>query len=198
MTRHILALGLAALISLVATAVNVLAAPTEVVLASNVKTVSARECAALHQGMANYKGMIGREMRAWGHSRSTSDCYIAQQTSQKASRVLAWVGCFNSSETQTLRSRLWPYPTLAKALMKYGLCYDYTTYQVTWVSCSVTTFIAYGAGNNYCGGAPSGPASTVAAEDDWYIYAYALSWWHQNHEVVDTWTPPFNLSASWK
>jgi hypothetical protein len=117
-------------------------------------------------------------------------------TAEVSHGVLAWDGCYNRQSWESIRSRLWPYPTLATSYMNYGVCWTNSTVGISWASCWVT-FIGYGGGENYCAGAPWTAGSWAAAEDDWYFYAYSLPWWHQNHGFRDTWrASPFGMSES--
>jgi hypothetical protein len=194
---HLRAFSLALAIVLLATLGNALAAstPITVVLASGTKAVSADECAMLHRGMADYEGAISPAYKAWGASQARNDCFIEfkRTTTTSADAALARGGCYTITDYESIYASFWPHPLLVRAYLKFGICeyplsaYYPTSGQITWMSCWVDTFIAYGSGNNYCGGAPPGPSTyAVGIEDDWYWYPYATPWWHKNHGFNNT------------
>jgi hypothetical protein len=182
---------LAALAVLSVNTVNVLAAPQTQVLHHSSKQLSAAECAMWHQGAAaNHQASL--ELRSWGSNKSTSDCVLTSEVTTQVdpNAALAWDGCYNRQSTETITSRLWPYPTLAVAYMKYGLCWTQTSIEISWASCPIATFPLYGAGYTYCDGAPKSAGSWCAVEMDWYAYAYSAPWYHMNHGMYDEWQAP--------
>ena len=196
LTGHLRAILLACVIVGATSTANLTVGPSTHVLASTTKAVSAAECAKVHKGMADFKD-ASPELRAWGQSKSTSDCQLEKVVTEKVSQssTQAWDGCYNRQSYERFTSSLWPYPRIATGYMNYGLCWTQTEITISWTSCWVQTFIGYGGGQNYCGGAPTSAGSWCAAEDDWYFYPYSAPWWHLNHGFRDTWSAPLWMTG---
>lgn len=151
--------------------------------------VGDRECARIYQTLAADL-QASPALRAAAARKTVNDCYLTvmhSEVRQGTSPRFRWILCSRHSDSETITGSILGHTiTLATATDRWTICYNNTLAAISGVVCWVDTFPGYGGGNNFCGGAPPGPGSMVAAEDDWYFYPYPTPWWHLNHGFATT------------